>query len=156
MVYFLDWFCRWNCLINAKVSIFFQVKCVSDGLFISKLYQNKLRKVTFSIAYIFCCTKLKLHSALYLKIRHNVGNSNYGVIDNNKHQRFQHGRSSVHWCCEFESRSKRGVQHYIIKFVRLATGRWFSPSPPVSFTNKTDRHDITEILLKVALNTIKQ
>ena len=25
---------------------------------------------------------------------------------------------------------------------------------PVSSTNKTDRHDITEILLKVALNTI--
>jgi hypothetical protein len=24
---------------------------------------------------------------------------------------------------------------------------------PVSFTNKTDRHDITEILLKVVLNT---
>jgi hypothetical protein len=33
-------------------------------------------------------------------------------------------------------------------------GRWFSPVTPVSFTNKTDRHDITEILLKVALNTI--
>ena len=27
---------------------------------------------------------------------------------------------------------------------------------PVSSTNKTDRHDITEILSKVALNTIKQ
>jgi hypothetical protein len=27
----------------------------------------------------------------------------------------------------------------------------FSPGPPVSSTNKTDRHDITEILLKVAL-----
>jgi hypothetical protein len=26
----------------------------------------------------------------------------------------------------------------------------------VSSTNKTDRHDITEILLKVALNIIKQ
>jgi hypothetical protein len=26
----------------------------------------------------------------------------------------------------------------------------------VSSTNKTDRHDITEVLLKVALNTIKQ
>ena len=38
----------------------------------------------------------------------------------------------------------------------LATGRWFSPGPPVSSTNKTDRHDITEISLKVALNTIKQ
>jgi hypothetical protein len=38
----------------------------------------------------------------------------------------------------------------------LATGWWFSPGPPVSSTNKTDRHDITELLLKVALNTIKQ
>jgi len=38
----------------------------------------------------------------------------------------------------------------------LVTGRWFSPGPPVSSTNKTDRHDIIEILLKVALNTIKQ
>ena len=33
-----------------------------------------------------------------------------------------------------------------------ATGQWFSSGTPVS--NKTDRHDITEILLKVALNTI--
>jgi hypothetical protein len=36
------------------------------------------------------------------------------------------------------------------------TGRWFYPGPPVSLTNKTDRHDMTEILLKVALSTIKQ
>ena len=31
---------------------------------------------------------------------------------------------------------------------------WFSPCTPVSSTNKTDRHDIAEILLKVALNLI--
>ena len=30
----------------------------------------------------------------------------------------------------------------------------FSPRTPVSSTNKTDLQDITEILLKVALNTI--
>jgi hypothetical protein len=30
----------------------------------------------------------------------------------------------------------------------------FSSGTPVSSTNKTDRHDITEILLKVALNNI--
>ena len=30
------------------------------------------------------------------------------------------------------------------------------PRVPVSFTNKTDRHDTTEILLEMALNTIKQ
>ena len=38
----------------------------------------------------------------------------------------------------------------------LAIGRRFSPDPPVSSTNKTDIHDVTEILLKVTLNTIKQ
>ena len=37
----------------------------------------------------------------------------------------------------------------------LATGR-VTPGPPVSSNNKTDRHDITEILLKVVLNSIKQ
>jgi hypothetical protein len=36
------------------------------------------------------------------------------------------------------------------------TGRWFSPDPQVSSTNKTDHHDITEILLKVASNTTKE
>ena len=35
-------------------------------------------------------------------------------------------------------------------------GRWFSPGPLDTSTNKTDRHDVTEISLKVALNTINQ
>ena len=38
----------------------------------------------------------------------------------------------------------------------LAHGRWFSPGTPASSTTKTDRHDIAEILLKVALNTINK
>jgi hypothetical protein len=33
-------------------------------------------------------------------------------------------------------------------------GQWFSTGTPVSSTNKTDHHNRTEILLKVALNTI--
>jgi hypothetical protein len=41
------------------------------------------------------------------------------------------------------------IQHFEIKFVG-----GFSRYTPVSSTNKTDLHDITEILLKVALNTI--
>ena len=36
----------------------------------------------------------------------------------------------------------------------LMGGRWFSPGTPVSFTNKNDGHNITELLLKVALSTI--
>jgi len=75
-----------------------------------------------------------------------------------------------HWCCGFDFRSGRCIQHYVIKFLsnlrqvggflRILrfppTGGWFSPGPPVSSTNKTHHHDITEILLKVALSTIKQ
>ena len=38
----------------------------------------------------------------------------------------------------------------------LAHGRWFSPGTPASPTTKTCRHDIAEILLKVALSTINQ
>jgi hypothetical protein len=33
----------------------------------------------------------------------------------------------------------------------LAHGWWFSPGTPASSTTKTGRHDIAEILLKVAL-----
>ena len=38
----------------------------------------------------------------------------------------------------------------------LATGLWFSLGPPVSPINKTDRHDIAVILLRVAFNIINQ
>jgi hypothetical protein len=37
----------------------------------------------------------------------------------------------------------------------LAHGRWFSLDTPASSTNTTGRHDIAEILPKVALNTKK-
>ena len=45
------------------------------------------------------------------------------------------------------------LQHYVIK---LVSDLWQVPGTPVSSTNKTDRHVIAEILLKVALNTIQQ
>ena len=67
--------------------------------------------------------------------------------------------SYTHQCCEFKLRSWRGVLDTTLfdKVCQwLATGRWFSQCPIVSSTNKTDSHDITEILLKVALNTINQ
>jgi hypothetical protein len=35
----------------------------------------------------------------------------------------------------------------------LAHGGWFSPGTPGSSTSKTGRHDIVEILLKVAFKT---
>ena len=38
----------------------------------------------------------------------------------------------------------------------LAHGQWFSPATAASFNTKTGRHDIAEILLKVALSTLSQ
>ena len=47
------------------------------------------------------------------------------------------------------------IQHYVIKFCQwLVTDRRFSLGTMVSSSNKTDRHDITEVLLKVAFNII--
>ena len=47
------------------------------------------------------------------------------------------------------------IQHYLIKFVSdlRQGGGLFSPGTSISSTNKTDHHDIAEILLKVVLNT---
>ena len=61
--------------------------------------------------------------------------------------------------CEFEPLSWRDVLDATLcdeVCHVLPTGRRFSWRTPVSSTIKTDRHDITEILLRVALNTITQ
>jgi hypothetical protein len=61
---------------------------------------------------------------------------------------------------------RRGFAHGFVNYIKgctrlaaasdkdyqlLAHGRWFSPGTPASSTTKTDRHDIAEILLNVAL-----
>ena len=44
-------------------------------------------------------------------------------------------------------RGHRGHDHMVVGFTTTyAAGQWFALGPPVSSTNKTDRHDITEIL----------
>jgi hypothetical protein len=48
--------------------------------------------------------------------------------------------------CEFESRAWRGV---LDTTLCDEISQWVSPVPS---SNRTDRHDIAEILLKVALN----
>jgi hypothetical protein len=65
----------------------------------------------------------------------------------------QYSTDKVRVCIEFEPHSWRGVLNTTLcdKVSQwLVTGRWFSLGIPVSSTNKTDRHDITEILLRVA------
>jgi hypothetical protein len=80
----------------------------------------------------------------------------------NQHEKYDIvvlGKSSGFWEKMFINSylfNSFSIQHYVIKFCQwLVTGRWFFPGTPVSSTNKTDHHNITEILLKVALNTKK-
>ena len=59
--------------------------------------------------------------------------------------------------CELESCTWRGVLittlcDQVCKWTMA--GQWSFPGTPVFSTNKTDRHNMTEILLKVASNTI--
>jgi hypothetical protein len=58
-----------------------------------------------------------------------------------------------HYRCGFESCSWQSVVDTTF-CDKVCQRQWFSPGTPVSSTNKTDCHDITEILLKVALNII--
>jgi hypothetical protein len=55
-----------------------------------------------------------------------------------------------HWSCEFESCSGGVLNTTLCDKVCqwLATGLWFSLGTQLPSTNKTDRHNITEILLK--------
>ena len=56
---------------------------------------------------------------------------------------------------EYRSGEAYSIKHYVIKFVSdLRQVGGFLLGTPVSSTNKTYHHDIIEIFMKVALNTI--
>jgi hypothetical protein len=62
--------------------------------------------------------------------------------------------SAYHHRYEFESDPRKGGQHYLIKVVMISDLQQiggFLRGILVALTNKTDRHNITEILLKVEL-----
>jgi len=53
--------------------------------------------------------------------------------------------------CILQKRNTRLTVASYIVYQLLTQGQWFSPGTPASPTTKTGRHDIAEILLKVAL-----
>ena len=58
--------------------------------------------------------------------------------------------------CKLQKRLTRLAAASDKVYQLLAHDQWFSPGTPASSTTKTGRHDIAEILLKVALNTKNQ
>ena len=57
------------------------------------------------------------------------------------------------WVCARLCKLQKRVHSTDKVYQLFAHGRWFSPGTLASSTSKTGRHDIAEILLKVALNT---
>jgi hypothetical protein len=74
--------------------------------------------------------------------------------EGSKWSKLKRNRFNFQHCTEFKSRSGQGVQHYVIKLSVTCDMSVVFLCIPVSSTNKPDCHDITEILLKVALSTI--
>jgi hypothetical protein len=77
----------------------------------------------------------------------------YRTRQNNLSNIQQHNQKST----DKKVETQNGGDTYIILKMHICYANIYClKSTLVSFTNKTDRHDITEILLNVALNTIKQ
>jgi hypothetical protein len=116
---------------------------------------------------VFSITPLEKHFFLNKKVVGNVRQSN-DFMDHIHLIRgpscsWSYGNRIYNYLCnqclplkfEFEIPIHGKVYSFCDKLCQwLATGRWFSTGTPVSYTNKTHRHNITEILLKMVLNTI--
>jgi hypothetical protein len=72
-------------------------------------------------------------------------NNSYKPITNTAWVRARLCKLKKNGCSRLATVSDKGYQV-------LARGKWFSPDTTASSTTKTGRHDIAEILLKVALN----
>jgi hypothetical protein len=71
-------------------------------------------------------------------------------------------RSLYFFNCELKNWGNENINvFFVYQFCKLSVCLWLvaeqwliSPNTPVSSSNKSDRHNITEILLRVVLNTI--
>jgi hypothetical protein len=77
-------------------------------------------------------------------------------LPNNSYKPFTNPETVRPRLCKLQKGCTRLVAASDQVYQLLAHGRWFSPGIPASSTTKTGRHDIAEILLKVALNTKHQ
>ena len=94
---------------------------------------------------LYCNKVIKIYFILcYIKVVR-LSNHSYKPITNTAWVRAQLCKLQK-GCTQLAATSDKVYQF-------LAHGRWFSPA---SSNTKTGRHDIAEILLKVALNTINQ
>ena len=110
-------------------------------------FQGRWQKLPFDIEGIDGISTEIYRSGIEPQEHYYSGNTHYHCI---------HTQVVITNDGEFESRSGRGVQHCVMEFSDLRQVGGFRQvlrfPPPIKSTG----HDITEMLIKVALNTIKQ
>ena len=79
------------------------------------------------------------------------GSMSYVVGSNNSYKHITNKAWVCARLCKLQKRCTRLAAASDKVYQLLAHGRWFSPGTPASSTTKTGRHEIAEILLKVAL-----
>ena len=128
--------------------------CAKGGIYICGLVIETFKiSGTTDLNDLFHCAKGDIYiCGLVIKVDHNPSTTDANSLNL---QLLVHAISSFrHQSCEFGTRSWRGVLDTTLCDKQIFSDLWFSPGTPVFVsTNRTDRHDITEILLKVALNT---
>jgi hypothetical protein len=77
----------------------------------------------------------------------------YFVGSNNSYKPITNTAWVRAWLCKLQKGCIRLAIASDTVYQLLVEGRWFSPGTPASSTTTSGRHDIAEILLKVALNT---
>ena len=77
----------------------------------------------------------------------------YFVGSNNSYKPITNTAWVRAWLCKLQKGCTRLAIASDTVYQLLVEGRWFSPGTPTSSTTTSGRHDIAEILLKVALNT---
>ena len=77
----------------------------------------------------------------------------YFVGSNNSYKPITNTACVRAWLCKLQKGCTRLAIASDTVYQLLVEGRWFSPGTPASSTTTSGRHDIAEILLKVALNT---
>jgi hypothetical protein len=92
-----------------------------------------------------------LHFVFHLTMGGPGGSMSYVVGSNNSYNPITNTAWVRARLCKLQKGCTRLAAASDKAYQLLAHGRWFSPGTPASSTTKIGRHDIAEILLKVAL-----
>ena len=121
---------------------------LSTGLFLSSSNFPSTSKLSY---YFYIINKYVRYNNLHSFYEGPGGSMRWVVGFNNSYKPITNTAWVRARLCKLQKRWTRLAAASDTVYQLLSHGRWFSPGTPASSTTKIGRHDIAEILLKVAL-----